>query len=154
MKFGVQQQIRTTMTVMWSNIKIQNDRWSLLENILNAITRLPMDRMGRNLGWKCYNSSYDGTNWDDSWVVASQLDLGAAVAKSPPPVIFCQVGVGCRTWSVSTARLANTAYVEEMCPISAVNWIYEVNYVIVSAILTFITANLLFIILLLVMPCP
>jgi len=41
-----------------------------LENIRNAITRLPMDRLGRNLGgripscshcWKCYNSSYDGT---------------------------------------------------------------------------------------------
>ena len=35
-----------------------------------------MDRMGRNLGgcipscsqyWKCYNSSYDGTDWYDSW---------------------------------------------------------------------------------------
>jgi len=41
-----------------------------------------MDRLGRNLGgripscsqyWKCYNSSYDGTDWDDSWVVASKL---------------------------------------------------------------------------------
>jgi len=35
---------------------------------------LPMDRLGRNSGgripscsqfWKCYNSSYDGTDWDD-----------------------------------------------------------------------------------------
>jgi len=52
----------------------------LFENIRNAITRLPMDQLGRNLGgripscsqyWKYYNSSYDGTDWDDSWVVAS-----------------------------------------------------------------------------------
>ena len=54
----------------------------MLENILNAITRLPMDR--RNFGgriqscsqyWKCYNSSYDKTDWDDSWVVASKQHL-------------------------------------------------------------------------------
>ena len=41
-----------------------------MENIRNAITRLQMDRLRRNLGgripscsqyWKCYNSSYDGT---------------------------------------------------------------------------------------------
>jgi len=69
MKFGIRQQIRTTMTVAWSNIrifKIQNGGRSLLENSRNAITRLPMDRLGRNLGgripscsqyWKCYNSS-------------------------------------------------------------------------------------------------
>jgi len=53
-----------------------------LENSRNAITRLPMDRLGRNLGcripscsqyWKCYNSFYDGTDLDDSWVVASKL---------------------------------------------------------------------------------
>ena len=50
-----------------------------MENIRNAITRLPMNRMGRNLGGripscsqyrKCYNSSYDWTDWDDSLVVA------------------------------------------------------------------------------------
>ena len=87
MKFGIQQQIRTTMTVTWSNIKIfkiQNGGRSLLENIRNAITRLQMDRLGRNLGgripscsqyWKCYNSSYDGTDWDDSWVDASKQHL-------------------------------------------------------------------------------
>jgi len=43
-----------------------------------------MDRLGRNLGgripscsqyWKCYNSSYDGTDWDDSWVVASKQHI-------------------------------------------------------------------------------
>ena len=79
MKFSVQQQIRTTVTVTWSNItifKIQNDGQSLLENIRNVITRLSMDRLGRNLGgriplcsqyWKCYNSSYDGTDWDNWW---------------------------------------------------------------------------------------
>jgi len=53
-----------------------------LENIRNAITRLPMDRLGRDLGgripscsqyWKCYNISYDGTDWDDSWVQATLL---------------------------------------------------------------------------------
>ena len=70
-KFGIQQQILTTVTVTWSNIKffkIQNGGRSLLENIRNAIIRLPMDRLGRNLGgripscsqyWKCYNSSYN-----------------------------------------------------------------------------------------------
>jgi len=84
MKFGTQQHFRTTMTVTWSNIKIskiQNGGRSLLENIRHAITRLKIDRLGRNLGrhiplcsqyWKCYNSSYDGTDWDDSWVVASK----------------------------------------------------------------------------------
>ena len=43
----------------------------MLENIENAITRLPMDQVYRNLGgripscsqyWKCYNFSYDGTD--------------------------------------------------------------------------------------------
>ena len=58
----------------------------MLENILNAVTRLQMDRLGRNFGgripscsqyWKCYNSSYDGTDWDDSysWVGASKQHL-------------------------------------------------------------------------------
>jgi len=51
MKFGMQQQVRTAMTVMRSNIKIfkiQNVRrppcWKYIRN---AITRLPMDRLGR-----------------------------------------------------------------------------------------------------------
>jgi len=57
---------------------------SLLESIRNAITHLQMDRLGRNFGgripscsqyWKCYNSSYDGSDWDDSWVVASKQHL-------------------------------------------------------------------------------
>ena len=72
MKFGMQQQVRTAMTVMRSNIKIfkiQNGRRSLLESIQNAITRLQMDRLGRNFGgripscsqyWECYSSS----RWD------------------------------------------------------------------------------------------
>jgi len=54
MKFGTQQQVRTAMTVMRSNIKIfkiQNGRrppcWKYIRN---AITRLPIDRLGRNLG--------------------------------------------------------------------------------------------------------
>jgi len=54
MKFGTQQQVRTSMTVMRSNInifKIQNGRrppcWKYIRN---AITRLPIDRLGRNLG--------------------------------------------------------------------------------------------------------
>jgi len=87
MEFGMQQQVRTAMTVMRSNIKIfkiQNGGRSLLESIRNAITRLQMDRLGRNLGgripscsqyWKCYNCSYDGADWDDSWVVASKQYL-------------------------------------------------------------------------------
>jgi len=53
MKFGMQQQVRTAMTVMGANIKIfkiQNGGRSLLERIRNAITRLQMDRLGRNFG--------------------------------------------------------------------------------------------------------
>jgi len=66
------------------NVKIQNGGRSLLESIRNVITRLQMDRLGRNLGgripscsqyWKCYNSAYDGTDWYDSWVVASMQHL-------------------------------------------------------------------------------
>ena len=43
-----------------------------------------MDRLERNLVgripscsryWKCYNSSFDGTDWDESWVVASKKHL-------------------------------------------------------------------------------
>ena len=53
-KFGTQQHVRTTMTVTWLNIKIikiQNGgRPPCWKNIWNAITRLPMDRLGRNLG--------------------------------------------------------------------------------------------------------
>ena len=87
MKFGMQQQVRTAMTVMRSNIKIfkiQNGRRSLLESIQNAITRLQMNRLGRNFGGripscfqysKCYNSAYDGTDWDDSCMVASRKHL-------------------------------------------------------------------------------
>jgi len=75
------------MTVMRSNIKIfkiQNGGRSLLESIRNAITRLQMDRLGRNFGGripscsqyrKCYNSSYDETDWDDSWMVVSKQHL-------------------------------------------------------------------------------
>jgi len=77
-KFGQQWQSRDQILFF----KIQNGERSLLENIRNAITRLPMDRLGRNLGgrvpscsqyWKCYNSSYDGADWDDSWVQATHL---------------------------------------------------------------------------------
>jgi len=54
MKFGMQQQIRTAMTVMRSNItifKIQNGgRPPCWKYIRNVITRLPIDRLERNLG--------------------------------------------------------------------------------------------------------
>ena len=54
MKFGTQQQVRTAITVMRSNIKIskiQNSgRPPCWKYIRNAITRLPIDRLGRNLG--------------------------------------------------------------------------------------------------------
>jgi len=66
-------------------------RRSMLESIRNAITRLQMDRLGRNFGGRIpscsnienaiynffinYNSCYDGTDWDDSWVVASKQHL-------------------------------------------------------------------------------
>jgi len=54
---------------------------AMLENIRNATSRLPIDQLGHNFDghipscsqfWKCYKSSYDGTDWDDSWVVASK----------------------------------------------------------------------------------
>ena len=63
MKFGMQQQVRTAMTVMRSNIKIfkiQNGRRSLLESIRNAITRLQMDRLGRNFGGRIPSCSHIG----------------------------------------------------------------------------------------------
>ena len=47
MKFGKQTQIRTTMTVTYQILKVGGR--SLLESIRNAITRLQMDRLGRNL---------------------------------------------------------------------------------------------------------
>jgi len=54
MKFGTQPQGRTTMTVTCSNIKIfklQNGGWPPSWKIFkNAINRLPMDRLWRNLG--------------------------------------------------------------------------------------------------------
>jgi len=89
MKFGKQTQIRTTMTVTYQILKVGGR--SLLESIRNAITRLQMDRLGRNLGgripscsqyWKYYNSSYDGTDWDDSWLVASKQHLCCRTVSS------------------------------------------------------------------------
>ena len=65
-------------------VKIQNGWRSLFESIRNAITRVQMDRLGRNLGggipscsqyWKSCNSSYDGTNSDDYWVGTSKQHL-------------------------------------------------------------------------------
>jgi len=54
MKFGMQQQVRTAMTIMRLNInifKIQNGgRPPCWRYIWHAITRLPVDRLGRNLG--------------------------------------------------------------------------------------------------------
>jgi len=52
-KFGTQQQIRTTMTVTWSNIIFLNSKWrraAMFENIRNVIIRLPMDRLRPSLG--------------------------------------------------------------------------------------------------------
>jgi len=53
MKFGTQQQVRTAITVMRSNIKIfkiQNGgRPPCWKYIRNGITLLPIDRLGRNL---------------------------------------------------------------------------------------------------------
>ena len=46
-KFGMQQQVRTAMTVIISNIKIQNGgQPPCWKYIRNAITHLPMDRLG------------------------------------------------------------------------------------------------------------
>jgi len=45
-KFGTEQQVRIITTVTWLNIKIFKFR----KYIRNAITRLPIDRLGRNLG--------------------------------------------------------------------------------------------------------
>jgi len=82
MKFGIQQQLRTTVTVMWSNIK--SWRTVVVGKYSKCHNSPAMDRLGRNFDgripsyskyWKCYNSSYDGTDWDDSWVVASKQHL-------------------------------------------------------------------------------
>ena len=54
----------------------------MLENIRNAITRMQMDRLGRKLGgripscsqyWKCYNSSYDRTDWDEGRLLGGRV---------------------------------------------------------------------------------
>ena len=54
MKFGMQQQVRTTITVTGSNSKIFKiqigGRPPCWKYIRNAITRLPMEGLGRNLG--------------------------------------------------------------------------------------------------------
>jgi len=53
-KFGTDQQVKTAMTVVRSNVKIfktkNGGRPPCWKYIRNAITRLPMDRLGRNLG--------------------------------------------------------------------------------------------------------
>jgi len=49
MKFSTQQQIRTSTTVFRPNIILLKFKMAL-KNIGNAITRLPVDRLGRNLG--------------------------------------------------------------------------------------------------------
>ena len=63
---------------------IKSWRTVVVESIRNAITCLQINRLGRNFGgripscsqyWKYYNSSYDGTDWDDSWMVASKQHL-------------------------------------------------------------------------------
>ena len=51
MKFGIQQQIRNTMTVTSSNIKIfKIQNGGQFENIRIVITSLPVDRLRTNLG--------------------------------------------------------------------------------------------------------
>jgi len=53
MKFGMQQQVRTARTVVRSNIKIfkirNGGRPLCWKYIRNAITRLPMDRLGGHI---------------------------------------------------------------------------------------------------------
>ena len=80
MKFGIQ--VRTTMTVMWSNIK--SWRTVVVGKYSKCHNSPANGPLGRNFGgripscsqyWKCFNSSYDGTDWDDSWVVASKQHL-------------------------------------------------------------------------------
>ena len=54
MKFGKQQQIRTTMTVTWSNVKIfkiQNGGRTLLENIRSGHNSPANGPTGTQLGW-------------------------------------------------------------------------------------------------------
>ena len=48
MKFGTQQQVRTTMTVTDQILKLRTA--AMFENIINVITRLPMDRLRPNVG--------------------------------------------------------------------------------------------------------
>jgi len=82
------------VTVMWLNIK--SWRTVVVGKFRNAITRLQMDRLGRNLGgripscsqyWKYYNSSY--IRWDR----LGRL-LGSRVQATPLLQILIQKTLG------------------------------------------------------------
>jgi len=67
-KIGTHQQIRTTMTVTWSNIKI-----------------FKIQNSGRPPCWiysKCHNSPTNGPTWDPTWVVTSHHVPHDAVAMA------------------------------------------------------------------------
>jgi len=65
----------------WRNL-VQNSKlkphWQSRDQILKLL-KFKM-AVGRHVGkyWKCYNSSSDGTDWDESWVVASNQHLSTA----------------------------------------------------------------------------
>ena len=91
LKVGTQQQIRTTMTVTWSNIKIfkiQNWRTAaMLENIWIAITRLPMDQLGCNLGGRIPSCSRHVRHLAVAMAMAVQ-QLWASGGQTREPILL------------------------------------------------------------------
>jgi len=97
LKFAVQQQIRTTMTATWSNINFFfNSKLrtaAMLENIRNAITRLPMDQLGWNLGgripWCSQHVAILRLSWQPplpSNGTLNNLQLWASGARTREPI--------------------------------------------------------------------
>ena len=94
MKFGIQQQARTSMSVTESfffNSKLRTA--AMLENIRNAITRLPMDQLGWNLGgripWCSQHVAILRLSWQPplpSNGTLNNLQLWASGARTREPI--------------------------------------------------------------------
>ena len=81
-----------------------------------TIICLPMDRLARNLGgripscsqyWKCYNSSYNGADWDDSWVVASKQHICSKTVSLVLVVTANRTGNVLVLWGVDIKNIHN-----------------------------------------------
>ena len=77
-----------------------------------------MDRLGRNLSdripscsqyRKCYNSSYDGTDWDDSWskqrICCKIVSLVLVVTANRTMNVLVLWGVEIKKANISTKKL-------------------------------------------------